>query len=129
MRARHLVVVLSTLCPVALHAEGAAILFDCQMARLCDAAGECAPEAGAVSFLRLPLDIGADGSGRYSLAYRDVTAEIWSASPVGPMIWIDNADALHSLRMTGPQTALWVVQEAGPAPGAEIRFLTCAVQG
>ena len=73
--------------PAAVQGEGAVRLLECTVVKECDAAGLCETASTQVMFRMEPVEIGTDGSGRYSLRYGDVEAAMDARSAAGPFFW------------------------------------------
>lgn len=105
-------------------AEGAVRTLDCSLARLCDASGSCVAETGEIVFRMEPTDVSADGSGRYTLSYRDTSVAMTALSSAGPFVWTTGQDR-HTLLASSERQFLWHRLTLAPAPEADIRFLVC----
>ena len=115
------------LAPAAALPEGAVKLLDCEFARLCDAAGECAPESGHSSFRMEPVELGSGGTGRYTISYDDTSADMQALSDAGPFVW-NVARERNALIASSETEWLWHRLTLVPEPASEIRFLVCAFQ-
>lgn len=71
-----------------------------------------------------PVEIGADGAGRYRLTYGDSEAAMEALSASGPFFWAIGEER-DTLLASSETDFLWHRLEIDPAPQATIRFLTC----
>jgi hypothetical protein len=113
--------------PGIVSAEGAARLLDCTIARVCDAAGRCEAGSGQVTFRMEPIEIGADGSGRYALSYGHSETEMRALSLAGPYVWTEGSER-NTLLASSETAFLWHRLRLDPAPEATVRFLSCVVR-
>ena len=107
--------------------EGATKLLDCDITRVCDAAGLCEPASGHVAFRMQPTELEAAGAGHYTLDYGDVEAEMQAMSDLGPFLWTVGTQR-HALIVSSATQWLWHELDVDPQPEATIRFLACSFQ-
>jgi hypothetical protein len=119
--------ILAVFLPVAVWPEGAVKLLQCEFIRVCDAAGNCAPEDGRISFRMEPDDLGAGGAGKYSLSYQDNMAQMQAVSDSGPFLWNLGSER-NALIASSENEWLWHSLTLEPVPGSDIRFLRCSFQ-
>lgn len=112
------------LLPGVVFSEGAVRELECSIHSVCDAAGQCAGGSGAMNFRIEPIQIDADGAGRYALSYGDAQADAEAQSELGPFYWTLGGQR-HALIISSETQWLWHTLETEPAPGAAIRFLQC----
>jgi len=116
---------LTGLMPAAVQGEGAVRLLECTVVKECDAAGLCETASTQVMFRMEPVEIGTDGSGRYSLRYGDVEAAMDARSAAGPFFWTVG-NQWDTLLASSETEFLWHRLTFAPAPSASIQFLSCA---
>jgi len=115
------------LIPVPGRAEGAVRFLDCTVMRTCDAAGVCQLDVGQTVFRIEPVDVAADGSGRYVLSYGNSQAEMQAGSAAGPFFWTAGTQR-HTLIANSETLFMWHQLTLDPVPDAAIRFMTCALR-
>jgi hypothetical protein len=115
------------LAPSILPAEGAVKLLDCEITRICDAAGACTAGRDEVSFRMEPIELGAAGAGRYSLGYGGTQVEMQAMSDTGPFLWNRDSER-HALLASSETGWLWHQLTLEPSPGSTIRFMSCSFQ-
>lgn len=113
------------LLPPLAFAEGARKELDCQIVRVCDAAGVCQAGDGNVSFTMEPVEVGESGAGRYQLSYAQTTSEMQAVADAGPFIWTAGQER-HVLVASSETEWLWHRLDLAAAPTATIRFLGCS---
>jgi hypothetical protein len=121
------VLAITLLLPAVAWAEGAVKIFDCTVARVCDAAGVCEAGSGHVTFRMEPVKLEADGSGRYALSYADKQTDVTAVSALGPFVWTLDEER-DTLLISSRTQFLWHRLRLGPASEATVRFLTCSFQ-
>ncbi|MBS8227709.1 hypothetical protein [Vannielia litorea] len=134
-RAAPLALAAALLSPASLSAEGARITLDCGFQQSCSEAGQCSPYGGSQVFTLAPENTDVAGSGDWTIALGE-TAPLPARglSRTGPWTWQRPGDGhLHSLVLTGTDSAMWVRQwlptELYPETYAEVDFMLCEVTG
>lgn len=115
------------LLPAAAWSEGAVKIFDCTVAQVCDGAGSCEAGSGHVTFRLEPVELEADGSGRYALSYDNHQAEAQAMSDLGPFFWTLGEER-DTLLISSRTEFVWHRLALGPTSEATVRFLTCSFQ-
>lgn len=118
-------IVVTALFPALAGSEGAVRVLDCSVEQVCNAAGNCRPGSGQVSFRTEPVSLGADGSGIYTLSYGDIEAEMEAQSPAGPFFWTVGNER-DTLLASSETRFLWHRLTFDQVPEATISFLQCA---
>lgn len=117
----------ATAAPPDARTEGAVKLLDCEIVRVCDAAGSCDAGSGEVRFRMEPLELAAGGAGSYQIRYRDAEASMQAMSDAGPFFW--TAGSKRNALVASSETEwLWHELALGAAPQATVRFLACRFQ-
>ena len=112
--------------PIIVAAEGAVRTFNCTLDRVCDAAGQCEPESGDVTFRMEPQQLDANGAGTYQLSYDDNSVAMQASSDAGPFIWsLDNQQ--HTLLINSATRMLWHRLTLEPPLPANTRYLQCTL--
>jgi hypothetical protein len=118
-------IAVAALVPALAGSEGAVRILDCSIEQVCNAAGNCRPGSGLVTFRTEPVSLRADGSGTYALSYGDVEAEMEAQSPAGPFFWTVGNER-DTLLASSETQFLWHQLTFELVPEATIRFLQCA---
>lgn len=106
-------------------AEGAARVLACRSLHDCDAAGFCEEAAGAVGFRLEPRDVGADGSGSFSLDAGAGPVPARGMGDAGPWVWTEAGGGSDTLLLSDASHALW--HHRGADGAVRVRFLICEV--
>lgn len=108
-------------------AEGARISVTCQVTSSCDAGGQCTATRQPFDFTLDPVDVGPDGAGdfRITIAGAGFDAEVTADRTV---TWAGGAETWNQLVFAAEPHVIWTARRAGPAPEAQIRFLSCETQ-
>lgn len=107
--------------------EGAVKLLDCEIARICDDAGECRAGFGRVRFRMEPIELGAGGTGRYTISYNDTRTGMQALSDAGPFVWNTELER-NALIASSADRWLWHHLRLDRLATPEIRFLDCTFQ-
>lgn len=119
---------IALLMPLAASSEGAVKTLDCTVERVCDASGHCRDATGETEFRMDPVELDAEGRGRYTISYDETEAEMNAQSEFGPFFWRVGSER-HALIVSSESHWLWHQLSVDPDPVATIRFLACEFQG
>lgn len=111
----------------AVYAEGAVRVLACETTLQCDAAGHCMPHAEAIEFRMEPKALNADGSGEFTLQYRDAELPMQALSEIGPFVWTQQQDRYTLLASSDTQFLLHTLALADE-PRATLQFMSCSLQ-
>lgn len=117
--------VLTSVLPGFVHAEGAVRVLECTVTMVCDAAGQCAGAAEPVSFRIEPLEVAETGPARYAINHGETQAEMQALTDAGPFFWMHGSERATLLASSETQW-VWHRLVLEPRPSATISFLTCA---
>ena len=109
------------------HAEGAVRVLDCKVTQRCDAAGRCEVRSDAIGFRLEPQALANDGSGQYTLRYRDVEVPMQAVGEAGPFIWTAQ-NVRYTLLVSSETQLLLHALELAAVPSTSVDFLTCTVK-
>jgi hypothetical protein len=113
------------LMPAIALAEGAVRVLSCQITQQCDGAGVCEPHDEAIEFRMEPQAQHSDGSGEFTLRYRDQELPMAAQSEVGPFTWSQQQDR-HTLLASSETRFLLHVLSLADEPKATIQFMNCS---
>ena len=105
--------------------EGAVRVLDCTTSRICDAAGNCEPEAAERTFRWEPIQTQADGAGTYTLTDGDTEVPMQALSDAGPFFWSVGSQR-NTLLVSSETQFVWHRLTLEPVPEGTVAFLTCA---
>lgn len=109
-------------------AEGARVRLDCLQDHQCPEGQACIQGGEALELVLAPVEIAADGAGRYQLTTGGETVPARSAGAFGPFVWGLNG-VQHTLIYDGPgetaPAARMILHRLPPEGRGRLTHLTC----
>jgi hypothetical protein len=122
---------------LAVYAEGAVRIFDCNLTQVCDAAGSCQSTTDSITFRMAAVTLVSAGGGQYLLSHGDRRElPMQAMSEIGPFVWSDSTagadgtdtDQRNTLVISSETQLLWHTLSLAASPSSNIRYMNCNLQ-
>jgi len=107
-------------------AEGAVRTFECNIERVCDAAGQCEAVEGEITFRLEPQQLDNNGAGSYQLSYEGSAVDMQAISDAGPFTWMVES-VRHTLLVSAETRLLWHSLSLSAPLQSRSQFLECTL--